>query len=211
MGNDSAGMSYLADILAVQDLLLYSLGSGFLIGFFYMIFLRLCGGPIIYITIVLTIVASGFGSFMLYQTSQEMCGLKGDFKQFEQCKDKDEQQPFYLIGSYVLLGVMAIFLICAIFNQKNIRIGVAIMKCTAAFIGGTPQVFLIPPISLIFILSWLVVYVIIALHIGSVGQIKPRDDLPFLTTVEYTDETKYVGMYSLFGYLWLNAFLIGVA
>jgi len=85
------------------------------------------------------------------------------------------------------------------------------MKCTAAFIGGTPQVFLVPPLSLIFILSWLVVYVVIAAHIASVGQIKPRDDLPFLTEVVYTDETKYVGMYSLFGYLWLNAFLIGVA
>ena len=85
------------------------------------------------------------------------------------------------------------------------------MKCTAAFIGGTPQVFLVPPLALVFILSWLVVYVVIALHIASVGQIKPRDDFPMLTTVEYTDETKYVGLYSLFGYLWLNAFLIGVA
>lgn len=68
-----------------------------------------------------------------------------------------------------------------------------------------------PPISLVFILSWLVVYIVIALHIASVGQIKPRDDFPMLTTVVYTDETKYVGLYSLFGYLWMNAFLIGVA
>jgi xanthosine utilization system XapX-like protein len=73
-------MSYLADIIAVKDLLLISLGTGFLIGFVYMIFLRLCGGPIIYITILLTIVSSGAGSFMLYDMSQQMCGLKGDFK-----------------------------------------------------------------------------------------------------------------------------------
>ena len=137
-GDDNPAMAYLADIIAVQDLLLYSLGSGFLIGFVYMIFLRLCGGPIIYITILLTIITSGAGSFMLYEISQEMCGLKGDFKQFAQCKDRDDQQPFYLYGSYVLAGVMVIFLLCAIFNQKNIRIGVAVMKCTAAFIGGTP-------------------------------------------------------------------------
>jgi hypothetical protein len=69
-GDDNPAMSYLADIIAVQDLLLYSLASGFLIGFVYMIFLRLCGGPIIYITILLTIVASGAGSFMLYDMSQ---------------------------------------------------------------------------------------------------------------------------------------------
>lgn len=66
VGDDNPAMAYLADIIAVKDLLLYSLGSGFLIGFVYMIFLRLCGGPIIYITIVLTIVTSGYGSYMLY-------------------------------------------------------------------------------------------------------------------------------------------------
>ena len=70
LGDDNPAMAYLADIIAVKDLLLYSLGSGFVIGFVYMIFLRLCGGPIIYITIVLTIVTSGYGSYMLYQTSQ---------------------------------------------------------------------------------------------------------------------------------------------
>jgi len=69
---------------------------------------------------------------------------------------------------------------------------------------------LVPPIALVFVLSWLLVYVVIAVFIASVGDIKPRDDLPFLTTVVYTDETKYVGLYSLFGYLWVNAFLIGV-
>jgi len=79
-GDDNPAMSYLADIIAVKDLLLISLGTGFLIGFVYMIFLRLCGGPIIYITILLTIVSSGAGSFMLYDMSQQMCGLKGDFK-----------------------------------------------------------------------------------------------------------------------------------
>jgi choline transporter-like protein 2/4/5 len=51
---------------------------------------------------------------------------------------------------------------------------------------------------------------VVAVYIASVGQIMPRDDLPFLTTVVYTDETKYVGMYSLFGYLWVNAFFMGV-
>ena len=84
------------------------------------------------------------------------------------------------------------------------------MKCTAAFIGGTPQVFLVPPIASVIIVSWLVVWVFIAAHIVSVGEIKPREDLPFLTTVEWTDETQYVFLYSLFGYLWVNAFIIGV-
>jgi len=90
LGNDNPAMAYLSDIMAVQDLLLYSLASGFLIGFVYMIVLRLCGGPIIYLSILLTIGATGYGSFLLYNISQEMCGSEGGFKTWDQCKDKDE-------------------------------------------------------------------------------------------------------------------------
>ena len=77
--------------MSVKELLLYSLASGFLIGFVYMIVLRLCGGPIIYLSILLTIGSSGYGSFLLYNTSQEMCGSEGGFKTFDQCMDKNEQ------------------------------------------------------------------------------------------------------------------------
>jgi hypothetical protein len=90
-----------------------------------MIVLRLCGGPIIYFSILGMILSTGYGAFMLWQTSETM--------------DKEnEQYPFYLYGSYVVAGICGVLLICAICNQKNIRVGVAVMKCTAAFIGGTP-------------------------------------------------------------------------
>lgn len=83
------------------------------------------------------------------------------------------------------------------------------MKCTAAFIGGSPQVFLVPPISAVLVIIWFGVWVVIATFIFSVGNITSNPDLPFLTTVEWTDETRYVFLYSLFGYLWINAFVIG--
>jgi len=34
--------------------------------------------------------------------------------------------------------------------------------------------------------------------------------MEFLTEVVWNDETRYVFLYSLFGYLWMNAFIIGV-
>ena len=83
------------------------------------------------------------------------------------------------------------------------------MKCTAAFIGGTPQVFLVPPFAACVVIAWFVTWAYFAISIFSVGEIKPRSDLPFLTDVSWTDETRYVFLYSLFGYLWLNAFIIG--
>lgn len=106
-------------------------------------------------------------------------------------------------------GLAVILFCCICFNLKNIRIGVAVMKCTAAFIGGTPQVFLAPPISIVILLAWMFAWMAMAAFIISIGEVKPRADLPFLTTVVRSDETTYMFLYSLFGYLWLNAFIIG--
>jgi len=50
-----------------------------------------------------------------------------------------------------------------------------------------------------------------AAYIVSVGEISQRTGtLSFLTTVKWNSETQYVFLYSLFGYLWMNAFIIGV-
>ena len=182
--------------MATKEPLLWGLLSGFLIGFVYMIVLRLCGGPIIYASIVAMILGTAYGGWMLYQTSEAM-------------PTTDKYKPYYLYGSYVVWGIAGILFCCICFNLKNIRIGVAVMKCTAAFIGGTPQVFLAPPVSIVILLAWLFAWIAIASYIVSIGEVKPRADLPFLTTVVRTNETTYMFLYSLFGYLWLNAFIIG--
>jgi hypothetical protein len=71
-------------------------------------------------------------------------------------------------------------------------------------------VFLAPPIALVIVLGWLALWVLIAVHIMSIGKLEQNAQFPFLSQVQWSDETRYVFLYSLFGYLWLNAFIIGV-
>ena len=61
------------------------------------------------------------------------------------------------------------------------------------------------------VIIWMIAYIVMAGYIISVGELKQREgDLRFLSTVVWNKETQYVFLYSLFGYLWLNAFIIGV-
>jgi len=60
-------------------------------------------------------------------------------------------------------------------------------------------------------MAWFGLWVIIALHIASVGDPVPRSDFPFLTEMKWSDKTKYVLLYSLFGFLWIMNFIIGVS
>ena len=168
-----AGLArYLADIMAAKEVLQLTLLTGFLIGFVYMIVLRLCGGPIIYLSILGMIAGTALGAYMLYEKSLGMA-------------DTEQYKLHYLYGSYVVAGISFVLFCCACCNSKNIRIGVAVMKCTAAFLGGNPQVFLVPPMSLAVILAWMVAYLVMAAYIVSVGEIGPRDDFAFLTTVKW--------------------------
>jgi len=79
----------------------------------------------IYLSILALILGSAYGGFMLYNTSLAMI-------------DTDEYKLYYLYGSYVVWGISGLLACCVCCNLKNIRIGVAVMKCTAAFLGGTP-------------------------------------------------------------------------
>ena len=57
---------YLADIIAAREVLFITILTWFLIGFVYMIVLRLFGGPMIYMSIIALIIGSALGGYMLY-------------------------------------------------------------------------------------------------------------------------------------------------
>lgn len=163
-----------------------------------MFILRFFGGPIVFLSILGVICGTAYGGYMLYDYSQII-------------PETDKYQKYYLYGSYGVGGLAAALLLCVLCNCKNIKIGVAVMKCTALFIAQTPQVFLVPPLAIAFICSWLVTWLIFAAYLASVGQITQDPDRPFMTKVIWSDETRYALLYSLFGYLWMNAFIISLA
>lgn len=115
-------------------------------------------------------------------------------------------------GAYALWGVDAAFLLIVFFCCSRIRLAVAITKVTGQFVYNTPTVLLIPIIFLLINVVWVTAWAFTAVFIMSVGEIKPRDEpFSFSTTVKWSDQTRYIFLYHLFGGLWVNAFIIGVS
>jgi hypothetical protein len=83
------------------------------------------------------------------------------------------------------------------------------MKATAAFIGSNPHVFLVPPMAIVLLMSWLAFWLYAEMSLASMGDIQPGETFKFLTTIKRDEFTNYALWYNLFGYLWLNAFIIG--
>jgi hypothetical protein len=59
-------LSVVQDIVAARFILSGALGSAFLLGFIYMLFLRFCGKILMWISILAIIGGSGYGGWMLY-------------------------------------------------------------------------------------------------------------------------------------------------
>lgn len=113
--------------MATRDLLGWAILSSFLIGFIYLVVLRFLGGIIIWASIFGIVLSTIFGGYMLWDTSEGMTEPKDE-----------ETKKYYLYGSYVVWGLGALMIFCVLCNWKNIKIGIAVMKCTASFIGSTP-------------------------------------------------------------------------
>lgn len=159
---------YISDIIATWQVLMITLGTAFVLGFIYLILLRWIVGPIVWLSIFLTIIALGGGGYFCYDRGMNL-------------PETDKYKLHYTYGSYAVWGICAAFILCVCCNCKNIKIGIAVMKTTAAFIKDTPQIFLLPPIFGLLSLVWVIVWMITAVYIGSVGKIQPRDDFPMLT------------------------------
>lgn len=57
------------NVSSVGDLLIWTIFTGFLIGFFYLIVLRVIGGLIIYLSILSVIIGTIYGGIALHNTA----------------------------------------------------------------------------------------------------------------------------------------------
>lgn len=103
----------------------YTIFTAFIIGFLYLLILRLLAGIIVYVTIVLIIAGSIAGGLAVFIESGNLPA-------------GDPNVDNYKYVAYVFWGFAAICVICVICNWKNIKIGIAIMKATAVFVATTP-------------------------------------------------------------------------
>ena len=100
-----------------------------------MLIIRFFGGPLIWSSILLIIGGTAYGANLLYLEAGRKVGT--------------EYHQYYLYVLYAAIALAVIELICVCCNLKNIQIGLAVLQCTAMFINGTPQVFILPFVAIV--------------------------------------------------------------
>lgn len=113
-----------------------------------------------------------------------------------------------LYGSYTLFGLCGLYILCMLCCCSRIRLAIAILKAAAEFVNSNLRIFLLPVffvvITIVFFAWWLAT----GLYVYSVGTVE-KGTLSSLPNIVWSQNTRYVWLYHVFGMLWMIAFLVG--
>lgn len=164
----------------------------------YLFLLRWAAKPLIYISFVvifILLVGGGFYCFFSY-TRYELGDHTRDV----------------MMGMGVLLWILAaLFLIVLCCCWSRIQLGAAIVEASSDFVASTPSVFFVPLVFFVIIAGWVVFWIISAIWVYSVGEATKSSTNPILADMQWSNTTRYVWIYHLFGLFWISAFIIGCA
>ena len=178
-------------------IILVSSVSALVLGYLYLFVIRLIGGLIIWLSIILIELFLWGASF--YTFYYRTYNYAADTKTYD----------YLTWGAYALmaLAILVLILMCCCWHA--IKIGIAVFKTTSQYVQANMRIFLLPIISYFTIMVWALAWIFGAAWVFSIGNPEPRDDLPFLTEVKWNHTTRIAFFYDVFGLFWISAFIIG--
>lgn len=191
---------WIGDIVTVWLVMLIVAGFAILTGFAYMIFLRICIGVIVWLSIFLTIGIIAILGFYLYWSAIKY--YTGD--------EYEDTRNTLKVCAYVAWGVAALFFFFILYMCNRIRLAIAIMKTGTQFMRDVKTVLLVPPVFFLLTIAIYCYWIVASLFIYSSGEISDDDSSTSFSDIDLDTKTRNMFWFHLFGILWINAFLIAL-
>ena len=181
---------YMGDLGTCWWLFLVMAGITLVISMIYLFLLRCIAKPLLYISfIIILALFVGAGFYVFFQQFKYEDG------------DKTKQVMKWCgIGLWIVSGLYLIILLCCC---SRIRLGIAIVEATSQFVASKFSIFLVPLVFFVIILIWMTFWIISAIYVYSVGEVVQ------LGQINWSDTTRYVWIYHIFGLFWVSAFING--
>jgi len=87
---------------------------------------------------------------------------------------------------------------------------VAIIKTAADYVGEVPFALAVPPVVAVVTLIFVFWWVYAAVYLYSVGNYDKQDGVLPYGQVRWSNDTRYMFYYFVFGFLWVTAFLMSL-
>lgn len=110
------------------------------------------------------------------------------------------------IFAWVLAFLYLCFIVCC---WKNIALGASILEAASDFVTSNIRVLWLPIVSYIFCVPFVCYWVVTAVFLYSIGE-PEFEDMSFVANIKWTDQTRYMIWFFVFGLCWCIAFIICV-
>ena len=191
------GTQYIADIAYSWKVILICSFTCIVLGYLYLLLIRLIGGLIVWLSIILIQISLIAGGVYVY--------LQADTYEPE-----SDYRDYVKYAAYVIWGIAVLYLLCICCCWSAIRLGIAVYKTTANYVTSNLRIFFLPLGAYLTAGLWLAAWMVSALYVFSVGDPTPREGYEFITEVKWSDNTRYIFIYQGFMLFWSNAFIMGM-
>lgn len=189
--------SYIADIAYSWLVVLICSLTAIVLGYIYLLLIRLLGGLIVWLSIILIQVSLIAGGAYVYSRADTY-------------EPESSYRDYVKYAAYAIWGVAALYLLCVCCCWNAIRLGIAVYKTTAQYVTKNLRIFFLPLGAYLFAGIWFGLWMVSAIHVFSVGDPVPREGYEFITEIKWSDNTRYVFFYQTFMLFWVNAFIMGM-
>lgn len=153
-----------ADIKVCWTIFLGALGASFILGFIYFLFMRICAGVVVWLSIftfVLGTLAIGIYMFM-YTKGVRLVEVPFNLSQYS--RDSLEYTSYAL---WFLSFLSLLIVVCA---WSRIRLAIAVVKSTSLYVAETCQIIFFPPCMALIMVMVLALILAGFFFIYSVGE-----------------------------------------
>ena len=190
--------AYFMDIMMCWPVLLASTGVALVVSYIFLFIMRCMGGGLVWLMIFLTIgTLGGGGGYCWYLRSAKFTPAD------------DPTYKYLAIASYVLWGLAGLIFLFMLCCCGAIKLGIAVMKASAKFIGQNLRIMLLPIFSYVFITVWGLLWFFGGLYLYTIGYAAPRKGFEFSTEIMWDKHTKPAIVYYIMGFFWVTAFILG--
>jgi len=189
---------YVSDIGKSWKVLLITLGVAIFTTVLYTVLLRYQAEVLVWISIIAVIGGFGGLGYFAYDYADAHYPATSN----------DSARTWIKVGAYVcwaLTGLMFLMMLCF---YRSIQISIAVVKASAHYISNNMHVIIVPVLSFVVTILFIVAWIASAVTLFSVGDIEPGHAGGLVKTVHWSSTTRYLMIYQLFGLLWIVAMIL---
>lgn len=155
------------DIKTCWKVIVGSFGIALVIGFVWMIVMKMCAAIITWAIIFAFIGLLGLCTWLVWKKSEDR--QKEIDAMLDQSK-KDDEYNYFKWGFYAMCGFDAIFLISLLCMYKRIKTAIKIMECAADFVSEVWGIVFVPVVMIVIVLAWNAVFFGIGMYVYAQGK-----------------------------------------